>query len=254
VFTNFFKDGIIRDFQATTTSFKSGGFDTMGLNNKKKQVVVIVNIEDEIRRLRDSRLSRTAAAKALNVDRAKFDLMLEAIDLSWDQRGNQGRYEIDGIRDSLDRHAERLGIGVGALRFRLAQNQDLEGPSRIRPVTNDEAAEFVRLRREGISAQQSADQVGRPYNTLKNAAKRLFPDYEEVVAKATGLVTKEEAERFLELRRSGKTGTEAALEMGRNRQVLARAVVKHCTGYEDVLSVKPAERRVRKSDDNEFAA
>lgn len=228
----------------------------MILNNKKMQVVSIVNIEDEIRRLRESRLSRTAAARALNVDLGKFDLMLEAINVEWDHKPvrNTGRHEIDGIRDSLEGHAQRLGVGVGALRFRLAQNQDLEGPSRIQPVTEEEAGEFVRLRREGHSAQKAAEQVGRPYNTLKNAAKRLFPDYEEVVAKASGQVTKEEAERFLALRRSGKTGTEAALEMERNRQVLARAVVKLCTGYEDVLSVKPAARQVRKPDDNEFAA
>lgn len=239
-----------------TTSFDLGGFDTMELNNKKMQVVKIVNIEDEIRKLRESRRSRTAAAKALNVDLGKFDLMLQAIDLDWDHKivRGTGSHEIDGVRDSLAAHADRLGVGVGALRWRLAQNQDIEGPSRIQPVTDSEAGEFVRLRREGLSAQEAADKVGRPYNTLKNAAKRLYPEYEKVVATANRSVTKEEAEQFLALRRSGKTGTEAALEMGRNRQVLARAVVRFCTDYEDVVSVRPAARGNRHAEGNDFAA
>ncbi len=226
----------------------------MKFNNNKMQVVKIVNIEDEIRKLRESRLSRTAAAKALNVDLSKFDLMLEAIDLDWDHKIVRGtaKYEINGVRDTLENHANRLGVGVGALRWRLAQNQDLEGPSKIPPITEEEAASFVQLRKEGLSALQAAEQVGRPYNTLKNAAKRMFPEYEEVVAKANGSVTKEEAERFLALRRAGKSGIEAAMELGRNRQVLARAVVRLCKDYEDVVSVRHAART--RNTENEFAA
>ena len=228
----------------------------MELNNKTMRVVNIVNIEDDIRRLRESRLSRSAAAKALNIELRKFDLMLEAIDMDWDHKivRGTGRHEIDGVRDSLAAHADRLGVGVGALRWRMAQNQELEGGSRIQPVTDSEVGEFVRFRREGLSAQEAADKVGRPYNTLKNAAKRLYPEYEKVVATANRSVTKEEAEQFLALRRSGKTGIEAAMEMGRNRQVLARAVVRFCTDYEDVVAVRPAPRGIRHADGNDFAA
>jgi len=42
------------------------------------------------------------------------------------------------------------------------------------------------------------------------------------------------------------------MELGRNRQVLARAVVRLCKDYEDVVSVRPAARAG--NTENEFAA
>lgn len=141
-------------------------------------------IEDDIKQLQSSGISRSKAALALGITREKLDLILDVMNLEWKAGVRGGRHVIDGVQDTLQGHSERLGISVGKLRWRLNNQRNVTAPVASKTVSREEATLFLELRKSGTPAWQAAESVGRPYNTLKNACKRLFPDYEKVVEAA----------------------------------------------------------------------
>jgi hypothetical protein len=143
-----------------------------------------MTISDQITELNRSGLSKVKTAKALGLTVDALNHLIQSHGIKWVPRIGLGTVIIDGIKDSLDAHAERLGISVGCLRWRLQNHKDLKDPVAIVPVTEDEAKRFTQLRREGYSHQQAADVVGRPYNTLRRAAIKYCPDYHLVVEQA----------------------------------------------------------------------
>lgn len=142
-----------------------------------------MNIEEDLKRLKDSGISRTKAAEALGITRFKLEAILELFGIVWPKQVG-GTVEIDGVVRTLDAHATKLGVPATTLRQRLKAGNELIGPSKIVPVTAEEANAFAELRKAGVPAWEAAQQMGRPYNTLKNAAKKYVPDYEQIAAQA----------------------------------------------------------------------
>lgn len=147
------------------------------------QCVVQMNLEQELRRLKDEGHSKTKAAAALGMTRWKLEGILEVLAIDWPKQ-RQGSYEVNGLRRTLEQHASKSELSPSGVRRRLLQGQDIAAPSKIVPVTEAEAARFVEMRRTGMPAWEAAQAMGRPYNTLKNAAKKFVPDYDQVVASA----------------------------------------------------------------------
>lgn len=146
-----------------------------------------MSLEQEIRDLHASGISKTKAAQQLGLTVHKLNAWLEAEGwtLKWKRTPTGGKHTIDGVTDTLAGHAARYGITVGTLRGRLSRKQDLiTTPSKAAVATPEEARRFTDLRRQGIQAWAAAEMVGRPYNTLKNAAKKFCPDYLTVVEEA----------------------------------------------------------------------
>jgi lambda repressor-like predicted transcriptional regulator len=196
-----------------------------------------MGIEEQLAQLKESKTSRAQAAKLLNVTREKFDAILEVVGLEWEKGLQTERHAcvVDGVVDSYEAHAERLGISVGMLRWRMDRKQDLHEESKIIPVTEQEAFKFVEYRRAGETAQQAAALVGRPYNTLKNAAKKFCPDYDEVVLKSVK-VTKEDVMKFIGFRREGMSARDAAEEVGRPYNTLKNVVKKFCPNFAELVA------------------
>jgi lambda repressor-like predicted transcriptional regulator len=143
-----------------------------------------MNIEDDIARLRASGISRTKAAQALGLQKWQLDAMLEVLEIEWKPRIRGGTYVIDGVTDTLDGHAQALGVAPTTLRQRLQAGNDLTAPPANTPVSSEEAHAFAELRKAGVAAWDAAKQIGRPYNTLKNAAKKYVKDYDNIIATA----------------------------------------------------------------------
>lgn len=142
-----------------------------------------MNIETEIARLKEEGYSKTKAAEKLGFSRWKLEGMLEALGIDWPKQ-RRGSYEVNGLRRTLEQHAKNTGLSISGLHRRLRNGQDANSPAAIVPVTKEEAGRFAELRQQGMPAWQAAQEIGRPYNTLKNAAKRLIPNYEEIVSTA----------------------------------------------------------------------
>lgn len=141
--------------------------------------------EQQVRTLHLSGISKTKAAQILGAHKYHLEKYLKVINLDWKPRVRGGSYVIDGVKDTLARHANRLGVTVAAIRWRLERNQPLDAPPVIDPVIEAEAKAFTELRQEGVPAMKAAKIVGRPYESLKNAAKRFCPDdYLKVVSTA----------------------------------------------------------------------
>lgn len=138
--------------------------------------------EEKLRELSQKGILKKVAAQQLGVSVYKLEQMRLALGLSW---ARSGSYVVDGVLDTLEGHAKRLGVPATTVRYRIQKNQDVKAPSSIRPVTREEVERFIELRKDGKPAMQAAEQVGRPFNTLKNAAKRMFPDYEQLVLRVS---------------------------------------------------------------------
>lgn len=143
-----------------------------------------VSIELEIRALHESGISRAKAARTLMISKERMDLYIDAIGLDWKKRVRGGSYVIDGVTDTLNGHSVRLGISVGKLRWRLKHSQPIEAQPTYTTVSRDEAQNYADLRKSGMPAWEAAEKIGRPYNTLNNACKRFFPDYELIISEA----------------------------------------------------------------------
>ncbi len=140
-----------------------------------------MDITTQIKELHSQGISRRRASQYLGIDKEKLDLMLEYLNIDWKPGIRGGTYDVDGKIDTLENHSQRLGITVSALRYRLEKGKDLQGPGLAKQVTVEEAQQFYDLRKKGVTAKDAAAQVGRPYNTLKNAAKRYFSDYDDMI-------------------------------------------------------------------------
>lgn len=143
-----------------------------------------MSIECEIRTLHESGMSRAKAARTLKISKERLELFIDAIGLDWKKRIRGGSYVVDGITDTLEGHSKRLGVSVAAIRWRLKRNQPLDTQATPGLVTVEEAKMYADLRQQGVPAWEAAKKVGRPYNSLNNACKRLIPDYEKIVSEA----------------------------------------------------------------------
>lgn len=156
----------------------------MSINLAESGSGIGVTIVFEIRALHESGISRAKAARTLMMSKEKLDLYIDAIGLDWKKRVRGGSCVIDGVTDTLHGHSVRLGVSIGKLRWRLQRNNPIEAPAAYSSVSDQEAKLYADLRRDGMPAWEAAEKVGRPYNTLNNACKRLFADYSEIVNEA----------------------------------------------------------------------
>lgn len=140
--------------------------------------------EQQVRDLHQTGISRTKAAEILGAHKYHLEKYLKVIKLDWKPRVRGGSYVIDGVKDTLAGHSQRLGVTVGTIRWRLDRQQPLTAPAAINPVSQAEAITFTVLRKVGVPAWKAAVMVGRPYGTLNIAARRLRPDYLSVTAAA----------------------------------------------------------------------
>jgi lambda repressor-like predicted transcriptional regulator len=207
----------------------------------------IMGIEQQIRDLHAAGTSKIDTAKSIGVSLNRLEWMLSTMKFEWKRQSRGGSYVIDDIRDTLHGHAKRLGVSVATIRWRLKRNQDLVAPPVHNPITRAEAKLFVELREAGTQASAAAKQVGRPYNSLKEAAVRFFPDNKAVTARRSrqqviaGLslvpapssqrVTKEEAQLYVKLRKSGMPAWAAASKVGKTYKSLRDAAAKFCPEY-----------------------
>lgn len=141
--------------------------------------------EQQVRALHLTGISKTKASEILGIHKYHLEKYLKVIGLEWKSRVRGGSYVIDGIKDTLAGHSERLGVTIATIRWRLERNLPMDAPPAIDMVIEAEAQAFTELRKEGVPALQAAKIVGRPYESLKNAAKRFCPDdYMKVVCTA----------------------------------------------------------------------
>jgi lambda repressor-like predicted transcriptional regulator len=203
-----------------------------------------MDIEDQIKKLKESGVSRTKAALALGVSKDKLDDMLEVLELDWKPRIRGGTYVIDGVTDTLHSHAKALGVPPTTLRQRLIKGHDPVKPALVTQITGEDAQRFAQLRKEGVTASKAAEIVGKPEDNLRNAARKLIPDY-ATIAPASDPIVREEAERFAQLRKNGMSGVKAAELLGRPRHNLRRAARKFIADYEEtpssILPISPEE-------------
>jgi len=133
-----------------------------------------------VQELHGMKMSRSRAAKTLKIPVWKLDILISHLGLNWQRRIQGGTVEINGVVDSWARHSERLGIPVGALRWRLKNRGNVE-KEEVPPVTKQEARQFTDLRKTGLPAWAAAARVGRPYASLRAAAIKYCEDYAEAV-------------------------------------------------------------------------
>jgi len=133
-----------------------------------------------IQELHGKNISRSKAAKVLKIPVWKLEIMISHLGLDWPRRIRGGTVEIDGVMDSWAGHSKRLGIAVGALRWRI-KNRGSISMEEVAPITEQEARQFTDLRKQGIPAWAAAARVGRPYANLRVAAIKFCEDYADAV-------------------------------------------------------------------------
>lgn len=136
-----------------------------------------------VQELHGQKISRSRAAKALSIPVWKLDILISHLGLNWQRRIQGGTVEINGIVDSWAGHSERLGIPVGALRWRVKNRGTIE-KEEVAPVTEQEARQFTDLRKAGLPAWAAAARVGRPYANLRAVAIKYCEDYAVAVIDA----------------------------------------------------------------------
>jgi len=203
-----------------------------------------MDILEDIKRLKESGISRTKAAEALGMPRFKLEEILEVVGIDWPKQGGP-TYDIDGVTRTIQAHANKLGLPASTIRQRLKDGRDPTAPSAIVPITPDEANTYAELRKAGVGAWEAARQVGRPYNSLKNAARRHVPDYEEIADSAprSRRSAQEEAHAFADLRKAGLSASEAARQLGRPYHSLKNAARRYVPDYDQITASTPRGRR-----------
>lgn len=136
-----------------------------------------------VKELHGLKMSRSKAAKTLKLPVWKLDIMIDSLGLNWQRRIRGGSVEIDGIVDSWSGHSNRLGIPVGALRWRI-KNRGTTEMEEVPPITEQQARQFTDLRKQGIPAWAAAARLGQPYANLRVAAIRFCEDYAAAVSQA----------------------------------------------------------------------
>lgn len=133
-----------------------------------------MSLEEKIRSFHRSGKSRTVTAQLLGLSMYRLQLLVDAMDIDWPKRVT-GRITLDGITTTWAKHAERLGIPEGTLRWRYRPGRV---PSTKKgSITVEEVTKFLEMREKRIPASTAADMMGRSYNQLHARAKELLPDY-----------------------------------------------------------------------------
>ena len=133
-----------------------------------------MSLDDRIRELHASGISRTKAAELIGVTRDRFRMMLKALGLDWPKRARAGQVTLDGITDTWQAHADRLGTTVGSLRWK--QVVKAAGAHKNRPISDAELQKFLELRAT-MPAYTAAATLGRSYTQLHAKAKERLPGY-----------------------------------------------------------------------------
>lgn len=145
-----------------------------------------MDLEEELKQLRESGISRAKAAKAIGVTPERLKDYLEILDLDWQPRVGMGTVVINGVKDSLHNHAKALGVAPTTLRQRLDRKQDPTQRVQAMPITSEEAHHFAQLRRGGATGVEAARVIGRPAQNLRRAARKLVQDYTAFEASLQG--------------------------------------------------------------------
>lgn len=144
------------------------------------------DLDELLRRITEmhgKKISRFKAAKALSLPVWKLDIIISHLGLEWQRHIRGGSVEIDGFVDTWVGHSSRLGITVGALRWRIKNNGNTD-MDEVVPITEQEARQFTDLRKQGVPAWAAAAKVGQPYANLRVAAIRFCKDYADAVNQA----------------------------------------------------------------------
>ena len=147
---------------------------------KDKEEQRVDELLSRVQELHAKRMSRQKAAKDLKIPVWKLDIMASHLGLDWPRRIQGGSVEINGVVDTWARHSARLGISVGALRWRLKNSGNIAKDEPL-PITNQEARQFTDLRKQGVPAWAAAARLGRPYANLRVAAIKFCNDYADAV-------------------------------------------------------------------------
>lgn len=133
-----------------------------------------MSLDDRIRELHASGVSRTRAAELIGVTRPRLDWMIEALGLHWPKKLREGQIIIDGIKDTWVGHSKRTGVSVSSLRWKYRKSKGMA----VAPISDDELARFVEMRK-AMPAVAAAEILGRSYNQLHANAKERVPGYLE---------------------------------------------------------------------------
>lgn len=141
-----------------------------------------MNLEQQIRDLHAKGTARSVATELLGLNRYSFADILETMGLTWPNKNAARVVEIDGIRDTIKRHAERIGIATETLRWRMSNGFEASAPKCRREITRADAERFVSLRKAGVPSWDAAQRIGRTYRSAHAAAIRFCPGYLELSA------------------------------------------------------------------------
>lgn len=144
-----------------------------------------MDLDTRIKELHGKCISQTRAADLLGISRDKLSRRISALGLDWPKGipGPGGGTVINGVRDSLERHALSMGMTPGRLAWRLKTKQPLDKPGPVE-ATPEIAREFTELRRSGVGPKEAAARLGVTYETIRRAAIQHCPDYRDVVKSA----------------------------------------------------------------------
>ncbi len=143
-----------------------------------------MELDARIRELHTKRIAHTVAAELLGICRKTLARKIAELGLDWPKGIPGGGTVVDGVRDSLERHALKRNMTPGRLAWLMQNKQPLNTPAPPAEPTPEEARAFTELRRQGVPAWEAATRMGRPYETIRKAALRYCPDYRGVVKNA----------------------------------------------------------------------
>ena len=140
-------------------------------------------LENRIREAHARRISSAIAADLCGISVCKLKRIARLLGLDWPNTKAKP-VTIDGITDSVNGHARRLGMSAGCLAWRL-DRYGTPHPEYIRGRRPAGLERFVELRRQGLPAWEAAAKAGDTYTRLDKWAKAEFGDeYRAIVRKA----------------------------------------------------------------------
>ena len=139
-----------------------------------------LNIETELRRLREKNIPRTVAAELLGMTYPRFCRLIRLHNIDWPKWAGSKRITVDGITATIGEHARRLGINPKNATFRASSGLEIR-QARIF-ITPEKVARYIELRRAGVAPNDAAARVGHSYSRLHIRAKRISPEYRALLA------------------------------------------------------------------------
>lgn len=154
-----------------------------------------MNFAQEIINLNNAGLSKAEVVERLDLQSLDvLNYIIDSSGITWSpNRGSSPKYVVNGVLDSITGHADRLGISVFAVRAKISSSKSANDSividassvnQKAAPVSIAEARKFLDLRLSGHTAAEASEIVGRPYNTLKNAAKKFIANYDDLLKAA----------------------------------------------------------------------